>query len=440
MKNYDIVFDKIGSEKTDLQWQKKSDGTYRVYMTIGTVDQKLQYYNPETDSFHYEHQTKGNLFHPDSLASAVGMAVTVGHPQTRTFDQNDENILVGSTLSEIVKENDSKLSIASSILDKRAIAIIDDILSEGSGLQAEISPGYRRYLEDYDKTLNSWVQSPRIYDHVAILKIGEGRAGQESTVRTDEKDCKDRIIFTFKGVEPKIDNKSSTFMEIEENIISTYEYDDGTIEKTETNIRKIYETMTTYTIGNNTIDCKEIEIEGKKYHLTEDVKNIVNKSQKLVDNQSAEVAKLTGQIEVLQSSVNDSQNKYSVEQFSQMMADSMQLWEKVLPVFRADNKSFQPDYSLTPEEIKILFIKNQLPTNKIDSYSGDQLTGYVDGVWAALSTSVKPKDSNDKIRQQLDSLQSSTSSSSEITNDFEDRMNESQQKVKDRISKNGLVK
>jgi hypothetical protein len=112
------------------------------------------------------------------------MPVLLGHPTKNggQYKGNEENLMVGHALQEVLITNSGELVTPVSVTDDRGVKLIEDCLKLGKS--PEISPAY--WVEGYTpRTDGGFNQKRSSYDHLALLEPGEGRGGEAISLRLD---------------------------------------------------------------------------------------------------------------------------------------------------------------------------------------------------------------------------------------------------------------
>lgn len=157
--------------------ERTTEGALRVWATVSRTGD-LTYYGADGQPF-VERVTADELFKTDSLNTAWGKPITVGHPVTDEGEpipvtpDNSPAYRVGSTMQSMQRISDQFLTLVAVIDDARGIAEIE----RGT---REISAGYYR-----DPVLTDGVihQTNRDYNHFAI--VPHGRAGAKVRLHVD---------------------------------------------------------------------------------------------------------------------------------------------------------------------------------------------------------------------------------------------------------------
>lgn len=399
---------RIDSNNKKLQWRKLDNGSYHSYLTLGVAGLPLEYRDFNGNKY-IETITEDELFNEDSLVSAYGLPITLNHPKLGTYNQNKENILVGSTLESYLRQ-DGALLMPAVITDKRAIALIDSIIESEEKLQAEISPGYWLSDRKFNKDENVFYQIGRIYDHTALLNVGQGRGGQKIVLRTDS-------------------NTSVSTSLLTENTVSTYESEYG-IETIENEVI----TMTTRKISYQEKDYElsAIQQDGKDYVALSDVQNLLTDSNIRIDsktkNLKSELDNANGQLAAVKIQLDAKAEMITLDQASEIISESIELWQKVEPIFKQDNKEFKPDYSLTPVQIKEVYIKKFHPSINLDGQSEI----FINGVWSGINLDSQVKfNASNKVQSQLEALKATNIQTD--SNNSDDEIEKAYQELEARI-------
>jgi len=159
------------------QVERTKEGAIRVWATVSRTGD-LEYRTPSGSAF-VQRITADQLFSADSLNTAWGKPITVGHPLTedgRAIAVTPENMAryrVGTTGQSMRQVSDQFLSIVAVIDDERGIEAIEN------GAR-EISAGYWRDPVVVDGVIH---QHNRRYNHFAI--VPKGRAGDRVRLHID---------------------------------------------------------------------------------------------------------------------------------------------------------------------------------------------------------------------------------------------------------------
>lgn len=183
--------------------ERTSEGALRVWATVSRTGD-LTYYGPDGKPF-VERVTADELFRADSLNTAWGKPITIGHPVTDKGEpipvtpDNSPDYRVGSTMQSMQRVSDQFLTLVAVIDDARGIAEIE----RGT---REISAGYYREPVLIDGIVH---QQKRDYNHFAI--VPQGRAGAKVRLHIDAQTTiqlptKTMTTITIDGVGYPLDN------------------------------------------------------------------------------------------------------------------------------------------------------------------------------------------------------------------------------------------
>jgi hypothetical protein len=387
---------RIDTDKQKLNWEKLPNGTYRAFMTLGVAGLPLEYVDAKGNK-HTEIIKDEDLFNEDSLKSAYGLPICLNHPKFGNYNQNAEGKLIGHTLESFLRE-DSTLLMPVVVDDHRGIQLIDQMLEKGE--YAEVSPGYWvESLEKSDSKESTFFQKNRTYDHLALLKSGEGRGGQNIVLRTDSELLNTDIAVSTKSL--KLDD---------EQVIST---SDQTEIETSVYTEECYDGSGTYKTEKTTIEQTMIKVTflDKTFEVSEDVAESMNAATLQMDSKDKAIADtqkqldtVSGQLAATKIQLDSKKGLLTLDEASEFVKQSIELWQKVEPSFKADAKDFTADYSLKPEQIKELYIRRFHPTIQLDGKSSD----FIQGIWSMIESNVGQQLNNDsatdRVRSQLELL------------------------------------
>jgi hypothetical protein len=372
----------IDNQSQKLVWEKKPDGRYYAHITLGIADLKLPYFDSTNRKYH-QIITEEELFSDSSVKSAYGMPILLGHPKWVKYNLNKEGLLIGHTLETFVRD-DKTLLMPCVIDDYRGIKLINSIIESGEG-NVEASPAYYLDHRQWSEELQAYLQIGRTYDHEAIGDINWGRGGQNIILHTDSKDS-ERAIICFSGIEKLyIDECISTYDVIES--INTTTETDYYIEKTEQII------MTT----------KKVTYQEKSYEVPEPIADHIEKLESDNKNLKLQSDSLEIKIGVLQQNLEDKKDTINLDSVGAMIKESVKLWQDLTPSFQQDNSAFNPDYSLTPNQIKELYIRKFYPKINLDGKTDI----FYDDVWQLIEQQISTNQKNpkeSKVKAQLEQL------------------------------------
>jgi len=144
-------------------------------------------YTLEDGSTRREYRPPEEVFAAESLATFRDAPVTVQHPAEGEVDPSTwESVSVGHVSGDGVPEEDRFVRVAVVVHDAETIAAVEgkEIVEVSSGYTAELdpTPGTSPDGEEYDA-----IQRGIRYNHLALLRPGQGRAGPEVRILLDSK-------------------------------------------------------------------------------------------------------------------------------------------------------------------------------------------------------------------------------------------------------------
>jgi hypothetical protein len=371
------------SNKQPLNWIKLDNGTYRAFITLGISDQLLEYLDENGQSY-FQYIDKENLFDSDSLKSAYGMPVTFYHPLSRTFKQNKDGQLVGACLESFLNQ-DGKLLMPVTVLDQKAIELIDQVV--GTDAYIEASPGYFLQKREWDETKQAYKQIKRKYDHIALLPVGYGRAGQEGVLRTDAKDFLKSSSIQLDNLDGKvmIDLNSTTVL------IETMQKD--------------------YLVCDTKHPVSLSEIDNKSYISKDDLEIILNSANAEFKKLKDSLNESQGIVEGLKIQIDSKKDLLTIDDAKKLIEESIELWNTTLDRFVTDSSDFKPDYSLKPIEIKKLYIQRFHNNIELDNKSD----AFIDGIWSVVKSGVFVADkSSTNLQKLVDDARKSSKSQADM--------------------------
>ena len=407
-----VIYRLDNNKSQKLNWEKLDNGAYRAFITLGVADMSLEYVDFKGNK-HTETITSDELFKADSLSSAYGLPICLAHPKKGIYANNQEGVLIGHTLESFINQ-DNKLLMPCVIDDHRGIKLIDSMIEKGT--YAEVSPGY--FVEKLKQDNNNqYLQIGRRYDHIALLESGEGRGGQAVVLRTDSNINLDMAV-------------STSLNTCVEQVTTSYEDDTTTVQKNcvETSVNTEEYGETVYTEEIEVITQKTMKISWKDKEYTEpsalvaDANIMLDSKENRIQELETELANskaiataktkdleaANGRLDALQIQLDSKTNLITLDAANSRVKECIGLWDKVVPIFKQDNKDFQPDYSLSPTEIKQVYITQYQPKIKLDGKSEE----YVNAVWDTISVNLDTlladkirTDAKDKVQNQLTQLQ-----------------------------------
>ena len=121
-----------------------------------------------------------------------------------------------------------------------------------------------------------------------------------------------------------------------------------------------------------------------------------------------ELEAANGRLDALQIQLDSKTNLITLDAANSRVKECIELWDKVVPIFKQDNKDFTPDYSLSPTEIKQVYITQYQPKINLDGKSEEYVNAVWDTIAVNLDTLLADKirtDAKDKVQSQLTQLQ-----------------------------------
>ena len=407
-----VIYRLDNNKSQKLNWEKLDNGAYRAFITLGVADMSLEYVDFKGNK-HTETITSDELFKADSLSSAYGLPICLAHPKKGIYANNQEGVLIGHTLESFINQ-DNKLLMPCVIDDHRGIKLIDSMIEKGT--YAEVSPGY--FVEKLKQDNNNqYLQIGRRYDHIALLESGEGRGGQAVVLRTDSNINLDMAV-------------STSLNTCVEQVTTSYEDDTTTVQKncveTSVNTEEYGETVYTeeievitqktmkiswkdkeYTEPSALVADANIMLDSKENRIQELETELVN-SKAIATAKTKDLEAANGRLDALQIQLDSQTNLITLDAANSRVKECIELWDKVVPIFKQDNKDFQPDYSLSPTEIKQVYITQYQPKIKLDGKSEEYVNAVWDTIAVNLDTLLADKirtDAKDKVQNQLTQLQ-----------------------------------
>ncbi len=472
--------------RVKLRWERTPTGIYRLFAAFGEAGRELKYLQFDTKSGtkqRIEYITEEELFHPASLETAYGLPVLLKHPTSGMFENNREGLLVGSTLQEFIRE-DNTLLIPIALQDGRATRVLSKAIERKEHL--EVSPGYwiqeARLMPD-----GRYEQIGRRYDHLAApLQPGEGRGGFAIRLRIDSTDVCVSEDFEMEQVEADDALSPDKSASLHTTI---YRGDNTEQQKTGDALGRMFEPALIERVpdyanestktkagsfpsrnpatadlstcktpvekteqgaiqyGNNADKTivsfaksrqdkkkrmKTLVLDSVGYEIEdEDLFSATVALKQRSDSQAVELAtvktentNLQARIDALTKENADlkgevSGYKVKVEAWEKSSAgtgdaialdrkDSIETWMLVLPQLRQDNAKYEPDYSLSPTEIKALYLVSKHPDLKTDVADADLSTDtgkrYIDSLWKVLKPQLSEGDASNALRERQDAF------------------------------------
>jgi hypothetical protein len=377
---------------TKLKWETSPTGLLTAFITLGVADKQLEYYQPKLDGTGFERTvetiTLDELRRDESVASARGLPIDLGHPKSGKHNQNAEGLLIGSTLQEAMFDGNDFV-LAATFQDQRADRLIKEALERNDGLFPEISPGYS--IERLQRTDSIGYQIGRIYDHAALLLPGEGRGAQDVRVRLDASDRIAADLVAESSVRNFyfVDSKKKKPMPIISIGKRVYNLDDASdLVALKPAVEKLAEDLeAAETLATNT--------EARAAQIKTELEEATLRAEARADAAQKEAEAAKGRADALDLKVKEVEStRLDSDTLAADRKDAIETWALCLPVLRADSADFEPDYSLAPAEIKRAYLAKKYPDIDLSTASDER----VDGMWEvakptrADTAGVKPVD------------------------------------------------
>jgi hypothetical protein len=377
---------------TKLKWETSPTGLLTAFITLGVADKQLEYYQPKLDGTGFERTvetiTLDELRRDESVASARGLPIDLGHPKSGKHNQNAEGLLIGSTLQEAMFDGNDFV-LAATFQDQRADRLIKEALERNDGLFPEISPGYS--IERLQRTDSIGYQIGRIYDHAALLLPGEGRGAQDVRVRLDASDRIAADLVAESSVRNFyfVDSKKKKPMPIISIGKRVYNLDDASdLVALKPAVEKLAEDLeAAETLATNT--------EARAAQIKTELEEATLRAEARADAAQKEAEAAKGRADALDLKVKEVEStRLDSDTLAADRKDAIETWALCLPVLRADSADFEPDYSLAPAEIKRAYLAKKYPDIDLSTASDER----VDGMWEVAkptrndSTGTKPVD------------------------------------------------
>lgn len=342
--------------------ERTKEGALRVWATVSRTGD-LTYYGPDGHSF-IERVTAEELFRPDSLNTAWGKPITVGHPVTEEGEpipvtpDNSPNYRVGSTMQSMQRVSDQFLTLVAVIDDARGIAEIE----RGT---REISAGYYREPVVIDGVIH---QTNRNYNHFAI--VPHGRAGSAVRLHVDAETTiqppkRTMTTITIDGVGYPVDNTDLA------KAIATLQKDSAKLTKT--------------------VDSLTADRDAAKSEATE-LRKLHADAQSKVSQLQADLDTVTGERDALKAA------QLSADAIAAAAQERIAVAEQA----RLIAPDISTDWTKTPDQIRREAV--QAKGIAIDGKSSE----YVAGVFSALVATAPAQQRNDAASKALPPTSTST--------------------------------
>lgn len=435
--------------------ERCDNGSLRFWMAVSKVGDLV--YRNDDGSDRIEYVPKDTLFDPDSLKTAWGKPITIGHPNTGRVDLSDKT--PGMTQQGMIIDGDF-LTIVGVLNDPIAI----DAAEKG----CQISAGYScDVVEREDGKLE---QRNRNYNHFALVPFG--RAGEDVRVRIDAADAvtdadaqhldrqwtaREREALAegkIKGAFAASGNRYpiATGNDVKDawNMAGQSKIDDP--DKIRRNVIRIAkdlglvsslpETALTWAKqrnitldampDNNTTTLRSVELGGIDFRVDMDLAAaIASLKQTLaaLESQASEasaekaememdmgkkMAEYDAKVDALQAKLDAAEsNRMDSDAIAAEVKTRLEAWAKVQPALTRTDAKFAPDYSLGANAIKRLYLDSVCPelAAKADRYSSDEAkAAYLDALFenAEPKTDEAAVNAIAKTDAQLDNLNNAT--------------------------------
>lgn len=363
------------------EYHVTDQGYLRFIAPIARVG-KLLNFNKVTKKPYYQIVTKEVLI--NSAETFKFQVITDGHPK----DEADNAILVNAENAQQYQKGltqgliffDGNFLWGSGVVTDGEL--VQEILNKR---KRQISPGYQVALKQVDTS--DFEQIKRVGNHIAFLPYG--RSGSDVGVNIDE----------FEEYQKDL-NLQIDHAEIPQVLITGNEPIILTVNNDSSNAE---------------VKMKTIKIGDVEFQIDEAGFDIVTNLETTSSNLQLQVDTLTTQIQ----SVNQArtalaaqlaelmanqkpQAQIDTEELNNQIAQRLALWSMVEPAIQADKADFKANYSLTPNEIKAVWIKHQLPNliAAIDAmdHNSSEFAAFIHGAYTANPPKeIKPKTQTDEI-------------------------------------------
>jgi hypothetical protein len=332
-----------------LTWERDSRG-YRAFLSLGKVGLPLEYLQLDSGKLVKRVETidEDELFNEDSIRTAFALPITLGHPPRGRFANNADNLMVGSLLQE-VRKDDGTLRLLAQVHDHRGIQLIDQAIANGQ--MAEVSPGYAlKALQPVGERL---LQRGRTYDHVSILAPGMGRGGKDICFHTDSLDIDPELaisptIFTFNTDAKQKENKHLYILRL---------------------------------------DSREFRVEDQElFNSVQALQSRLDAADAAKATAEASVATLTGELEGTKQKLTEAENaRLDSNALSEEIKLRLDTWAVVEPELRREDSNFQRDNSFSVDQIRVAYLEKKAPDalKRMDN-NNPNYSVFVGGLWEAL--------------------------------------------------------
>ncbi|MGL6344110.1 MAG: DUF2213 domain-containing protein, partial [Waterburya sp.] len=319
---------------------------------------------------------------------------------------NSGSYLAGMTSNLAIIDGDF-LGIAMTITDDKTI---DDIVS---GRKRQISCGYETEVEKRED--GKFYQTHRTGNHIAIVE--KGRAGANASIHMDSWN------FELEETEENEKSEKESTNSFSDSILDKF----GSENVPEKSIRLDRTSMQKFNLDG-------FEFETDNLDLAKHAKSVdsqLKQNRELLDSQNSRADSLTTENQELKTKLaaleganealkadsqklnqdkEDLQNqlkeastsKMSDEEVAKGVQARLDIWDQVLPEFRADNAEYKADFSKSPLQVKTEFVKLRYPNMKLDGKDPN----FIDGMFeVAIASKVESNsEANFNSAQRVDGV------------------------------------
>lgn len=373
---------RVDSQK--LNWERTPGGLLKAFITLGTAEAPLDYQSFEKGKLtkRTERISLDELKSPQSLATAFGSPVTLGHPKSKRYDGNKEGLLIGHCMQEFAEDNGSVV-IAATITDQRADRLIKESAEKYDGLMPEMSPGYT--VDQIVRADNGLYQLGRGYDHQALLYPNQGRGSQGVRLRLDAKDAIALDLTEEKQA------RNFWYIDQSHNDSAKEKHDDDPREQRMKTIlvgKKAFnidsgdaDALATAIVGVETERDEALslaaETEGKLAEKDAEATEAIARAdaaEKLVESEKGRADGLDTKVKELEDT------RVDADAIANDRKAAIEAFTLVAPTLRADNADFAPDFGWDASDWRKAYLKVKRPDINLDDANSDR----IDAMWEVL--------------------------------------------------------
>jgi hypothetical protein len=160
----EYFLDMVDLDKPEFEYT--DSGFLRVKGAIARVG-TMEYLNKDGDIY-YQYVPPSTLFDEAHLKSIAGLPVTLFHPEVDVTPENYKTYSVGSVGDRVISRLDKGLiEVVFTIGDAEAIAKVKDGVNQ-------LSMGYWAELEEDMDNPDTYIQTKRIGNHIALVDKARG--------------------------------------------------------------------------------------------------------------------------------------------------------------------------------------------------------------------------------------------------------------------------